>query len=257
MNFDRVTVVNSLATQKAIYAADDGDVAMVVRYIGSQASGTVEIDADGNLLFKHGVLDSEEADTTVSTDGTIDVSGASENTFVEVLEAIHASANWEAKLVGALTTDSSNNKLLLAAAAQAKSDAGLKLYFDTSDTLFISLNISAMGWEVQKGADGNPWSPDEDDYINSLFEWNQLNTYGSGTSIMTVYEVDRASGRETTLITRAGAATTVVGNKDWTSGGNGWGICAAKGCELIVRMTGSAACTGSLEVSGASRKFGY
>lgn len=41
MNSDRIAIVNALAIQKANYQADYADVALVVRYIGSEASGIV------------------------------------------------------------------------------------------------------------------------------------------------------------------------------------------------------------------------
>ena len=264
MNSDRVTIVNALATQKALYAADDQDVCLVVKYVGAQASGTVQVVAAAEmLLFKHGVLAEEIADTTIqigATPGSIDVSDAAGNTLGEVVDHINASANWEAKLVDALRADipnASGTSLLVMAATQAKTTAGVQLVWDTSVDFNITRCISAVAWEVQKGADGNPWSPDETDYINSLIEWNQLSTYATGTTTMQVYEVDRDTNRETLIISRTAAATTVIGNKDWSSVGNGWGICAAKGCDIVLRQNGSTAGTGYLEVVGASRKFGY
>ena len=257
MNADRISIINALAIQKAQYAADLQSVAIVIRYVGAQASGTVEINAAGELLFKHGALGAEAADTTVSTDGTIAVAGAAENTFGEVVDVINSSANWNAKLVGALRGDSSNNTLVQQAATQAKRDYGAAFYFDDAAAIPISLNISAMAWERQKGADGNPWSPDESDYINSLIFWRQVNTFAAGTSEMLVYEVDRATNRETLLWRENTGATTVITTRDFSTIGNGWGICASKGCELVVRMLGDTHLVGNLMVIGASRKFGY
>jgi hypothetical protein len=264
MNSDRIAIVSALATQKALYAADDQDVAIVVKYVGAQVSGTIQVAAAAEmLLFKHGALGAEIADVAIqigATPGSIDVSNAAGNTLGEVVDHINASGNWEAKLVDALRADVPNaagTSFLIMAATQAKTTAGVKLVWDTSVDFNLTKCISAVAFEVQKGADGNPWSPDETDYINSLISWEQLSTYGAGTTAMQIYEVDRATKRETLLIQKAAAATTVVGTKDYSAVGNGWGLCAAKGCDLVVRQNGSAAGTGHLEVVGASRKFGY
>lgn len=264
MNSDRIAIVNALATQKALYAADDGDVAIVVKYIGAQASGTVQVAAAaGMLLFKHGVLASEIADTTIqigAVAGTIDVSNAAGNTLGEVVDHINASANWEAKLVDALRADVPNaagTSFLVMAATAAKTTAGVQLVWDTSVDYNLTKRISAVAFETQKGADGNPWSPNELDFINSVIAWTQVSTYGSGTTTMKVYEVDPASNRETLILSLAAGATTVITTKDFSTIGNGMGICGSKGCALVVRQDGSAAGTGSLMIIGVSRKFGY
>jgi len=264
MNADRISIVNALAIQKALYAADDQDVAIVVKYVGAQDSGTVQVAAAAEmLLFKHGALGAEIADTTIqigATPGSIDVSNAAGDTLGEVVDHINSSANWEAKLVDALRADVPNaagTSFLVMAATAAKTTAGVQLLWDTSVDFNLTRCISAVAFEVQKKADGNPWSPDESDYINGLISWEQLSTYVAGTTAMQVYEVDRATNRETLLISKAAAATTVVGTKDYSAVGNGWGICAAKGCDLVVRQDGSAEGTGHLEVLGTSRKFGY
>lgn len=257
MNSDRIAVVSSLAIQKANYATDLLSVAFKVKYVGAQASGKVAVDAaTGNLAFTHGVLSSEVADTTVvASTGVIVVSSLNLGT---VIDTINASANWKAVLVGGLRSDDATNTLVTMGATQAKYTYGLAICFDAAVAPTpISLAISQKGWEALKGSDGNVFSVDETDYIHSLIYWRQKNTFASGTSLIDVYEVDRATARETKIYEEASAATTVVGSHDFSTYGNGYGLCAAKGCDLIVRMTGSAYTTGYLEVFGASRKFGY
>ena len=261
MNADRIMIVSALAIQKPLYAVDDTDIGLVVKYVGSEDSATVTV-ASGDITFQHGDLASEAVDATIDSgtddEGVIDVSDANANTFGEVVGLINASPNWEAKVVDALNAELTTTASLLARGETTiVPNQVLPLYKDTSDGLDLVKNISAMAYEVLKGADGNPWSVDEADYINSLFEWFQLNTFASEASTMTVYERDPATLRETLLLTLAGAATTVVGNRDFTSAGNGWGLMGAKGCELLVKMTGVTYCTGSLLVFGGSRKFGY
>ena len=92
--------------------ADDGDVALKVRYVGSQPSATVAVSSAGDITFKHGVAGAEVVDPTIDSggddDGVIDVSDATANTFGEVVDLINASPNWEAYLVGVLRADNSN-----------------------------------------------------------------------------------------------------------------------------------------------------
>lgn len=117
-----------------------------VRYIGSEASATVEVAAaTGDITFKHGDLGSEAADTTIkigSGDGIIDVSNAAGNTFGEVAAHINASANWECCLVDVLPSWSTVNTLATRAASSSglltREGAGLILDAAETDVLYGS-----------------------------------------------------------------------------------------------------------------------
>lgn len=84
-------------------------IVMRVKWIGAAGSGaTLEVLSGGDMVF---TTDGTTADTTVSTDGTIDLStpAASEDTWGEVCDVINASGSWHAVLVDVLPSASSDN----------------------------------------------------------------------------------------------------------------------------------------------------
>ena len=138
---------------------DDHDIAMRVQYIGAQDSGTVEVNAGGEILFKHGVTGAEGADTNVSTDGTIATGGALENTVGEVVDIINATTNWRAVHIDALREYHLVDTLLDSGPSQAKIKGGLALCFDSSVKLWISRLVAPeeirQNIEVFYDSDGN------------------------------------------------------------------------------------------------------
>lgn len=123
------------------YVTTDGSIALRVKWVGTAGSGaSIDVNAAGDLLF---TTDGTTADATVSTDGTIDVSGATENTFGEVADAINLSANWEATLVDVLPSTSSNNVLTDVAenATGVIDEEGLALTYNTADLDMASVSI--------------------------------------------------------------------------------------------------------------------
>lgn len=88
-----------------------------VAYIGSEDSHTVEVEADGDLVFKHGDAGSEAVDSTVGASGVIDVSTAPYDTIGEVVAEINSSANWLASYASLPPSFSSNDTLATRAAA--------------------------------------------------------------------------------------------------------------------------------------------
>lgn len=237
---------------------DDGDIGIVVKYIGTQASGKVQVDSSGNLIFIHGAVGSEAADTTIGAptlNGTITVSDASADTFGEVLDIINASANWVAYLVDALRTDSSNastGSLLVMSSTQANVAGGIALNKDTSKVLNMSIALRYLVYP------NNTFGKDDSKRTVSSLEvgrWSEAlrhvstNTFGSGTSLIQIHKVDRLTGTATKIWERAGGATTVEQDKD-VSDGFGRGIACDPDQYLLVRLIGSVACTGTLAVSG-------
>lgn len=91
---------------------DTADVKLLVRYVGTNASGgTVTVaGADGNLTLSQGAVASSTGDATVkcpagAAAGVIDVSDAACNTLGEVINIINASANWVAVPLDGLLSD--------------------------------------------------------------------------------------------------------------------------------------------------------
>lgn len=229
---------------------DDIDVGLIVKYIGSQPSFTVTVSSAGDITFKHGVSGAEAADTTIqigSTAGTIDVSDAAGNTFAEVVDHINGSGNWQAYLVDVLRADSSDastGSLLAMSETRGARGEKLPLYKDTSKVLNISARIGSrtnVGGSEEKSA-------------AEIYQIMSKNTFASGTNLIQVYEIDEAAKTATKVYELAGAATTVVDTKSFVVNGRGSLATSAEGKHLLVRMIGSAACTGYLNVIAAVAK---
>lgn len=241
---------NSILFPKQPFAElviDDGDVALKLRYVGSQPSATVEVSAAGDILFKHGVAGAEVADTTIkigSTPGTIDVSNTAGNTFGEVVDHINGSANWEAYLVGSLradNSDASTGSLLVRSATTIAPKTDLALYKDTSKVLELAIRVgkrdSVTGSESLAAAE--------------IYSITSTNTFSSGTNLIKIYEINESAKTETLRYTLAGGATTVEDTKPFVNNGRGSFGVKKVGNHLLVKMVGSAACTGNLQVVGA------
>lgn len=187
MNQELIVAALELARGMTLIAADDVCKALEIEYIGDEDSGVVTVESDGNLTMKHGDLASEAADTTIQlpattagTAGVIDVSDASANTLGEVVDHINASANWRARIVDGLRTDSANDTFLAAAEASASGTSPLTVYFDTDVALHTSKMLTLATLD-DPGADIRA--------IHRLYNANGYSTYGSGTSTFQVYSV--------------------------------------------------------------------
>lgn len=249
------------ARQVGRTVSDDGDVALVVEYIGSQPSGTVTVSAGGDITFKHGAVGSEAVDPTIDSggddDGVIDVSDSNANTFGKVVDLINGSANWRAYLVDVLRSDNSNastGSILAASETQAKVAGGYRLFKDTSKVLNLSVALRNGKYPdpFTKGAEvsGVVTFP-----VTEAGKWSEAmkivsnNTFDSGSSTIEVHRVNRFTGASVKMHSRAGGATTVEQTID-LSDGAGRGLATEVDEYLLVRMVGSAACTGFLTATG-------
>ena len=147
MNQEKTVAALILARGSSAIVADDVCKAIEILYVGASASGTVEVEAGGDILFKHGVLASEAADTSIKLPnttsgaaGTIDVSDATADTLGEVVDGINQSANWKARIVAGLRTDISTDTFLVAAEASALTT--LTVLWDTTTALHCSKELS-------------------------------------------------------------------------------------------------------------------
>jgi hypothetical protein len=231
-------------------AADDTDVSIIVKYYGSNAAATVEVEAGGDILFKEG----GSADLSVicpvgGTGGAIDVSNAACNTFGEVVDIVNADPNWSAVILDGLRADSSNDTLLVQAASPAVlNPGGMTLLVDTSTafTLTRALTDKRSMEQFARPRTGstpanplisNPWNG----FRGAVFLFRGTSTYGSGTSTLQVLSVavDHRSGTETvtTVWSAAGGATTVAATLDFTP----FGALGRKNEKLMVRVNNSLA----------------
>lgn len=213
----------------------DGSVGLTLRYIGTEASATIEVNSSGDLLFKHGAAGGEVADTTVgipTLNGTIDVSDAAANTFGEVVDNINNSPNWRAELVDTLRSDSSNDTLVtLAAHTFSPKNEIVSLFMDTSVSLNLSYAISRRRGVFSRSQNGKQ---------SFCTDVKALVNVGSGTLILTIYDVTQNRAVATLLYTAAGVDNTELSVSSL-------GLISEYGHDLLVRYT----CSVDLPDSGA------
>ena len=246
MDFKQAQLADLLKGNWARFYADDACPAMIIKYIGTAASGLVEVTAGGEIGFKVGALSSEAADVSVvASTGIIDTNGASSNTMGEVVDIINASPNWSAKLLGALRTDSADDTLLVRAEAACSSTTGSLIYWDTSACLHQSVVASEILRKGPVSEVAANINMSDANVVHSVKAIVAKNTFGSGTSIISVYD------GETKIWEFAGGDTTVEQKSEYYPDK----ISATPGNKLLVRLVGSVACTGTLGAFFESLNF--
>lgn len=233
----------------AIGVSDDQCIALLIKYIGSEQSGTVTI-ASADITFKAGDVGSEANDTSIGGEldsgATLDVSDAANDTLGECVDLINADANWMAVIVDGLRSDSSA-KLLDQAATQCKVPTGAKFYFDTSGEFKTSVLVAPEKFRT----DIRTYMYSADGPFTSVYKVFQgmraevtyasgKSTYGSGTSTFSLISDDGTT--ETTFFNEAGGATTAL--KNFTINAN-VGLSGLKDQRLIARIANSAAMASS------------
>lgn len=239
-------------------AADDGDVVLLVKYIGTAGSGTVEVaDATGDLTFKDGVIGSEaavddfECPVSGALGGIIDTSNSACDTLGEVVDTINGNCTgcntsaWRAVILDGLRADSADNTLQTQAATSAQVANGVPLYRET-DTAFLAARAMTTMRTIQPYIDNRDSKLIPDPFIGTravAFLAKGTSTFGSGTSTLEVWSVKvthGTAGAETTtqLWSQAGGATTAEKVFDTF---NDYGLHSKKGEKLLVRLKNSAA----------------
>lgn len=231
------------------HVVDDTPVGIVVKYVGSEVSATITVSSSGDITFKHGALASEAVDSTIDsgTDdaGVIDVSDSSANTFGKIVDMINNSSNWEAYLKDGLRADNSNNStgslLLRTETTLTPNVTETSLFVDTSKMLNFSIRIGSRtrinGTEEHSAAE--------------LLRVISTNTFGSGTSLVQIYEVDELKKTETKILEQDGEATGVEQDFNLVKDGRGSIAVSRTGMHLLVRLLGSGFMTGKMTAIGA------
>lgn len=241
-------------------AAISTDVAILVKYTGSSASGSVAVDAaTGDLTFTSGATGSEAAEDAFecpvsgALGGVIDVSNAACNTLGEVVDTINGNCTgctqgeWTAVLLGGLRADSSNNTLVTISATAANSPEGLGLATDGAVSFTTTQVISPMQ-ELNDGYVTGRSTIVENPFANSqavLFQLAATSTYGSGASYHQVICADvknkRVGASETTRTFQLAAGATTVEGKLTYDGG----LACPTGQKMLVRTYNDTAMTAS------------
>lgn len=260
----------------AVSIAEDGDIALYCKYIGTSACASIAIDAGtGDATFTDGTCGAETATDTFECPvaaplgGVIDVSNGSCNTIGEFVDIVNASTDWRCLPYAALRTDTTVDALVTIAATQATAPNGLGLAYDSSvflSTTAVLAPATTQGYRFLSGTTGTGFTPNP--WANSqaiLTHVYGVSTYGAGTSVMAVYSVRRnfaATGSETVTTlypAQAMGATTVAidfGSCDTPATGcnPAWGAAGVWGLlgdQLLVRVTNSnALASNTLNASG-------
>jgi len=191
----------ALAKQRHFASGADEDVCpgFIVQYIGDEASGTVEVSSN-DILFKHGDSGSEAADTSVSGDGTIAVSGLD---AITVEGLANSSSNWRMRQIGLLPDDTMTTMLVTKAATQAKVAAGIPLYIDGSAPKLMSWAITGTQFNSVVKNDGKAGGGMvTDETCENWLDYAEiLNTFATNSSVFKVYECAHGDATGTLLFT--------------------------------------------------------
>lgn len=239
-------------TVSASVAADDIDVALLIKYIGEEENGEVAAEADGNLTFIDGdegseaATDSFECPVSGALGGIIDVSNAACDTLGEVVDIINASDDWRAVIIDGLRSDSSNDTFLAVATADATAVGGVAIEWDTTVALTVSAALvpPAARSDITLYLRGTGFQPNPFQGTRTVFWYgNATSTYGSGTSnfrvqcVRPTHHEDGAETVTTVLGPIAGGATTANKEFDFSEAG----VFCNFDEKMLVRLTNSAA----------------
>lgn len=258
-----------------VVTAVSSNTALLIRYVGAQVSGTVDVSAAGLITFKHGAAAAEVVDTSVECDGSIavtgsrngiwDVSNAACNTISEGAGVINGQRtsggvqNWIIVPLDALGSDDLNwagsGGLVTVSAQSASSLNGYAAKWDTAVTFTDTIALLPPEARVMSYyttgtiptkiylKPGNPFQYQK----TILGSANATSTFGSGTSLYAIHQVlpnyvaSTAFGETVTTLypSTAGGATTVL--KAFIALSDSTRIFTAEGQKLVGRLTNSAA----------------
>lgn len=238
----------------AVSLSDDTGIAMLVRYVGSNSSATVAVDAStGDLTFEVGgaAYTGFECPVSGSLGGIIDVSNASCNTMGEVVDTINGnctgcSSDFRAVLIDSLRTDTSIDTLVTIGTTQVTRTDGLQLNIDTSEALIASYALVPNRTNIAGYLGGPPSYRLLENPYGGLWlnlQWFEgYSTYATGTSVFNAYSVrpsNKPAGSETvTTLWGPEAMGATATNKQFTY----WqtnNLPGRRNEKLIVRVTNS------------------
>ena len=214
--------------------ADDTQVLVLIKFIGSTGvlmdSGTVEVEADGDMVFLSGAQGAEAADLTLECpvtaaplDGIIDTQHADCNTLGEVVDIINGSAAWAAVLINGRRTDTSDDVMLDIGPLDATKPEGFQVLADT--TVIINTSVSLFTGDMETNM--ARWLTPQNTLMRNPFAgtWTALyNAHGfstwnttSNTQIVSIVS-DNLRGTETVRILYSVAGGATGTDKDYSPG---------------------------------------
>lgn len=238
--------------------AEDTDVALFVRYVGSTVgTNTIEINAGGDLLFvEGGSADASVICPSGGTGGTIDVSNGDCNTMGEVVDICNADANWVCVLHGALRSDTSTDYLLDQGPTDAGEVAGVAIEWDSDVANMVTHVVTTFddlrdytGNERTGDLLTNPYAGTRANVIEVDYNVN-FGTAGT-IQILSVLPDNRAESETVTTIFSLGAAD----NSETLFDRKPFGVFGRKDEKLIFRFVDSGTIAGVALVSGYGIQF--
>lgn len=236
-----------LALKRKFASGADEDVTpgMIVQYVGSEDSGKIQVTSVGDLVFIHGDVGTETADTTIiaTVPGTInvDTDGSAPATAKEVEDIINGSINWRARMTGLLPDDDMDvdtGFLVTRASTQAKVAAGVPLYIDGTKPKLMSWSITGVQFDNLNVEDGrsNYNGLRTDEVCDNWLDYVEiLNTFGSNSSVFKVYECAHGESSGTLLFT-ADALTTATKQTHGATTPQDAFIKSSRGKRLVCRV---------------------
>jgi hypothetical protein len=257
VTYKTVNVVQAQGTSLSYAITDDTGIAMLVRYVGSNTSATVAVDAGtGDLTFQVGgsAVTTFECPVSGALGGIIDVSNAACDTMGEVVDTINgncstctAPGDFRAVLVDSLRSDTSTDAIVTIGATQVTRTDGLQLNIDTSTVFLDSRALVPNRTNIAGYLGGPPNYPLLENPFGGLQAnvryYSVTSTYGSGTSLVSFVAVkpsNKSAGSETTRNLygpQAAGATTVAANFDFLTAP----LQARRGEKILARTVNSAA----------------
>jgi hypothetical protein len=238
----------------ASVAADDTDVAILVKYVGPLATATVAVAVTtSDMTFQQaGVADTTlECPVSGALGGIIDVSNAACNTLGEVVDIINGSPDWRAWVIDGLRTDLADARLLTKSATDATLEDGLEIQWDTS-TAFETKRALTTARTARAYLAGRPQqnavvTPNPFQGTRVVYWYgNATSTYATGGSNFRIYSVKvnnkTGTSRSTETVTTvlgpiAGGATTANKEFDFRH----VGVYCERDAKCLVELDNSAA----------------
>jgi hypothetical protein len=257
------------APVSASVAADDTDVALLIKYVGAASTATVEVAVtSSDFTFKQGGA----ADTTLecpvsgALGGLIDVSNAACNTAGEVVDIINGSADWRAVILDGVRSDVVDARLLTLAESDATLEDGRSVFWDTS-TAFIATRALTTKRTIKPYIAGRPqqnalFTPNPFAGFRTVYWYgNATSTYATGNSNFSVVCVSLKNNSGTTKSTEtvttilgpiAGGATTANKEFDFRHSG----VYCDNDQKLLIRLTNSLAAA-TVQLVGYGTQYVY
>lgn len=205
MDSESAVLLDLIATRSAMAYQNDGFPALQIRYIGDASYCKIVV-SGAYITSSDGETDgSETANSDFGASGVVSLANGSYDTLGELVDYIHGLDDYECVQRNGLRADSTNGKILAAAAAEIKTVAGAILYWDCSACKGAPLSVTNLHTAFSDYSPGtlpaDPYDLD-DDYKHGIFGTVWKSTYSAGSQTIEFY-----NGADKIFDVDAGATT--------------------------------------------------